>query len=277
MERLRTTLRGRTSLSVLIAFLLLGLLDACGNAKQEEAEPYTPKQLALTTRDGVRIAATLYPVPVEHPAGMILVHARGSNRARWGPFAARAQQDGIMCLAIDMRGHGESGGTPEGRQSFASFERDDWLGVLNDIDCARSALLRHGADPDNLAIMGASIGANLALQYAVDHLDMQAIVLISPGLEYCGVKTEEAMGALGKRPCLLIVARGDAYAASSAAVLKDKAQGFSELREYGGSTHGTDLLATETTATEQILLWLDEIIGPEAIARFHSKGQPPAP
>ncbi|GAF94424.1 unnamed protein product, partial [marine sediment metagenome] len=206
--------------------------------------------------------ATLYAAREPQGPGLILLHELGGNRHRWEPFAVRAQRAGYHCLAIDLRGHGESTTQHVRRLTYRNFTRDDWLAVRQDIDAAKHALLDQGADPDNLALVGASIGANLALHYAVDNYDIQAVVLVSPGLDYKGVKTETEIAAYGKRPVLLMSAEGDAYATASCAALNNAAVGLCELRQYPGAAHGADLFAASTSATEQVFLWLVPIIGP---------------
>lgn len=219
--------------------------------------------MTLTTADGARLAATFYPVAADVPPGLVLVHMLGSSRAGWEPFAARAQQLGYACIAFDMRGHGQSAAPQGAAQSYRNFTYDDWLGVLNDIDAAKQALLDKGAGPENIAIVGASIGANLALLYAARHPDIPAVVMVSPGLDYKGLRTEEAVAEYGKRPLLLMSSEGDSYSASSCTTLKRAAPGLCELREYPGAAHGTSLLDASTNALEQIFLWLKPIIGPK--------------
>ena len=236
-------------------------LCACGEGgSQPQAGG---RSCPMTTADGVKLGATLYPVQGAKPPGLILVHMLGSERRTWEAFALQAQRKGYACLAFDLRGHGESTTRNGATIAYRTFKTQDWLEAVNDIDAAKKALIENGADPENLAVAGASIGANLALIYALDHKDIAAVVLISPGLEYHGVKTQQAAADYGKRPLLLLDTEGDSYSAASCATLKRNASGLCELREYHGSAHGNDLLDTTPAAIEQILLWLKPIIGPK--------------
>jgi alpha-beta hydrolase superfamily lysophospholipase len=209
----------------------------------------------------VRLAVTVYPVAVKNPPGLVLVHMMGSDRHAWAPLARRAQQAGYLCAAFDVRGHGESVTRSGEKISYRNFSTQEWLGALNDIEAARQVLLENGADPDNLALVGASLGANLALHYAVDHPDIAALVLVAPGLDYKGIKTETAITAFGERPSLLLTSEGDSYSASSCTALKRAASGLCELREYPGATHGTALFDASASALEQVFLWLNHIFG----------------
>ncbi len=244
--------------------VLLGVLPSllvdCRNAERSTA-PQT-QEVSLQTVDGVSIAATIYPVNAAAPPGLILVHMLGSNRASWQSFASHAQADGYLCIAIDLRGHGDSlnaGGT---KLSYKNFTTQEWLGALADIDAARKELLKQGANPKDMAVIGASIGANLALHYANERTEIPAVVMISPGIDYKGVGAAEEIVTFGNRPCLLVTSEGDAYSASSCTTFKKAASGLCELREYPGSFHGTNVLDSSQAALKEVLLWLAPILKP---------------
>ncbi|HIJ64852.1 MAG TPA: alpha/beta fold hydrolase [Candidatus Hydrogenedentes bacterium] len=255
--------RRRVAKSVLTAFGVAMVLCVCGcGGRGYPPHRASSEDVALTTSDGLTIAATVYRAGRSAPAGLVLVHMLGTDRESWAPFASQAQQAGYMCIALDLRGHGDSKRQETGRLSYKKFTREDWYAALNDIAAAKHMLLSEGADPDNLAVVGASIGANLALNYAVADGDIQAVVLVSAGLDYQGIATEAAMQVYGReRPALLIVARDDAYAAESCRALQAASPGFCELREYPGAAHGTNLLDASDGAVDQVLHWLDAVIG----------------
>jgi dienelactone hydrolase len=218
--------------------------------------------LTLTTEDGVRIAATLYEPKAESPPGLILLHELGADRSAWTPFAVQARREGYMSIAIDMRGHGASQEQDGAPLDYRDFERSDWMGVLNDMAAAKEALLEAGADPDDLGAAGASIGANLALHYAAQDRDIQAVVLMSPGLEYKGVGVEEALADYGNRPALLVVSEGDSYSAESVTAMEGLAQGQVQVERYDGGAHGTGVFDRHTRAKGQVLEWLEPILKP---------------
>ncbi len=221
----------------------------------------TPIHLTLTAADGAQISATLYPArKAQHTSGVVLVHDKGGNAAQWSEFARRLQRSGIAAIAFDMRGHGAST-SPEGEPaSFRDFTPHDWLQAIYDIQAARNALPAHGIDPDNLAVMGAGMGANLSAHYAAQDETIQALVLVSPGLEYDGVTIRKAFEAYKFRPSLLVATEGDTYAASSAQTLKRHAATFCDLREYPGGTRGMDIIHSMASAREEITFWLESIL-----------------
>lgn len=245
---------------VAVCFLALTLLPIGACTRNNAAGVPEGAEVQFNTADGFRIHGTMFSPEGERPPGLILVHMLGSDRSSWRNFARKAQQAGFMCLAYDMRGHGESTLQDGQPKSFAAFTDADWAAATADIEAAKKALVEQGADPANLAIIGASIGANLALVYAQGDRDIQTVVMLSPGLDYKSIRTESVMKAYPGRPVLLMASESDTYSAKSCAVLKEAAQGYSELRGYGGTAHGTDLLVPEQAATGQILMWLGEIM-----------------
>lgn len=236
----------RRVVRLMVVIAALTILVNCKGEKSSLSPG--PGDVICRAEDGVETRGILYPVDAPRPPGVVLVHAFGSSPESWAPIARRAQERGLMCFAMGMR-------------SIDVSSKGTAMDVLKDIDAAMDVLRERGADPENLAIAGASLGANLALHYAAAHVDVQATVLISPGLELKGIETEPAVIALGKRPLLLVTSKGDAYSASSCTKLKSVAPGFCELREYEGSAHGTDIFTASPNSIEQILLWLEGIVG----------------
>lgn len=255
----------------------LSLTGAGCGAAPSSVPAANVQSITRTTQDGVELTIDLYrpdpsPPPGTKSPGLVLVHMLGKDRATWQNFAQRASHEGYYCAALDLRGHGGSRLKNSQRITYRSFSREDWLAATEDINTALTLLLENKVDPDNLAIAGASIGANLALRFAAKEPRIQALILLSPGLEYHGVETLDALADFGKRPLLLMTSREDEYSASSCTTLKNAAATFCELREYEGAAHGTAMLDTDPDAAAQILLWLRPIIGPG-----HTPKAAPAP
>ena len=91
-------------------------------------------------------------------------------------LAEEFQNIGYESIAIDLRGHGESDKGPES---------------ILDLEIAVDYLVKNrGAKSDKISFIGASIGANLSLQYISEHSEFKTAILLSPGLNYRGIKTE---------------------------------------------------------------------------------------
>lgn len=244
--------------------LALTILAAHGCSQRSSDEDHTGERVEFSTADGFKLVGKLRRASGERPPGLILIHTLGTDKSRWAHFMQRARQAGYTSLAYDIRGHGESRQQNGETVSFRSFNENDWKAALSDIAAAKETLLSAGVDPENIAIVGASIGANLALTFAKGDPQIQAVVLVSPGETYRGVEILSVMEHFHKRPVLILATEGDTYSAASGTRLQELAPGFSELRMHPGSAHGTDLLDAHPGAAGQILFWLQAIFEGES-------------
>ena len=241
-----------------VLFCCLFLTQAgCGNsARSSEVQ-----SLTLSTLDGYTLPAKCY-LPGKLPApGLILVHRAGQDLTSWDSFALQAQARGYCCISFTLRGHANTHSENNEQANYRNFSAEAWMGGLRDIAAAKEALLKAGADRENLVILGEAIGSSLALHYAVKDPDLQGAVLLSPGMDYRGVTIEATMLESKEFPVLLVASKNDDYAAAAANTLKAVAPGFCELRLYPGVAHGTALFEGSANTLAQIFLWLDIILG----------------
>jgi len=206
----------------------------------------------LQTSDGVRLAATVY-VPARRPApAVILLHMLTRNRGDWQEFASRLSAAGIGAIAIDFRGHGSSGSAPDG----AAASSEDLSRSVRDVAAARE-FLRSRPDlfTDRVGIAGASVGANLAVLAAQNDQSIRSLVLLSPGLDYRGLRTEQALVKYGPRPALIAVSQQDPYSLRSAHRLAASGSGTREMRVVFEECHGTVMLERERGLTDALVDW----------------------
>lgn len=232
---------------------------ACRNSRQEALAP--PEMRVIEPPSGFQLATWCFSPAQTHAPGLVLLHAYRGDHTRWTAFAELAQREGYWVATVDLPGHGQSrmrNGIPVDAQALTA---DDWLAVARDLSIVKQILLTLGADPDNIAIAGEDLGANLALHAIHQDPQFQAAVLLSPGLEYRGVSTEAVASEMRTRPLLILAAENDAYAAASAEALKNAAPGFSEIQVYAGTAHGADLLTAAPASEELMLHWLSKTIG----------------
>lgn len=209
--------------------------------------------LTFEGAEGVPIQATLYKPQGQGPfPGVTLLHMLGGERGVWAEagLVDALVEAGYAALAIDMRGHGQTGG------------EDDWALAGEDLALVWDAFMaRADVDEARSAVVGASIGANLALRLAAARPEIRGAVLLSPGLDYRGVTTEDALADYGERPLFLLASGDDEYAADSAAVLNSVAMGETEFGLFADAGHGTDMFAAEPELPALIVGWLDQHLG----------------
>jgi acylglycerol lipase len=101
--------------------------------------------------------------PTDPPAAVVvLVHGLGEHSGRYEHVAERLVADGYAVHALDHRGHGRSQGPR------ALIDRVDH--AVTDLDALVSVAIQHeSAASIPILMVGHSMGAMLALRYALDH------------------------------------------------------------------------------------------------------------
>ncbi len=122
----------------------------------------TATEVSFQTSDEIHISATVaWPRIAGGPApAVIFIHQGGSSKEEWValPIFARVASLGVVALAYDVRGHGKSGGEADFSTLF-----DDPNQAPLDLQAAIAWLASNrNVDMARVAVVGASIGANLA-------------------------------------------------------------------------------------------------------------------
>ncbi|HEY3384807.1 MAG TPA: alpha/beta fold hydrolase [Vicinamibacterales bacterium] len=227
-------------------FCLVAVLSVLSAASLLAA---TSQDVSLRTDDGVTIAASLY-LPSRPGPAVILLHMQTRSREDWNAVASRLVDAGFVVLTLDFRGHGASDPAPAGSGS------QDATRLQLDVKAARAFLAaRREAIPGRVGIAGASIGANVAALFAQNDLTVRSLVLLSPGLEYRGLRPEAAMLKYGTRPALLITSQEDNYSTNSARKLVTQGTGTRDLRVLNGAGHGTTMLVRQPDLVASLVDW----------------------
>ena len=206
-----------------------------------------PRTVTFQTGDDLKLIGTFYPAGGTGPSPtVLLLHMLNGNREVWTELAAELNANGYNALALDMRGHGETGGGHDWE-----LARADHLMVMNELTAFPEV------DPLHNAIIGGSIGSNMALILGKDMPPLvKTVALLSPGLDYRGVTTDDAIGAYGDRPILMVASSEDGYSADSSRQLTQLALN-GELIMYDGAGHGTEMLANQPELAQTLIDWLN--------------------
>jgi pimeloyl-ACP methyl ester carboxylesterase len=124
-------------------------------------------RIALRTKswvaaDGVRIVGDVAGNP-DSPA-VVLLHGGGQTRHSWSAAVEPLRDAGYFVVNVDLRGHGDSGWSPDGQYSAARLA-GDLRTVMVDI-----------AGP--AAWVGASMGGMTAMQALAEGMNPKALVLV---------------------------------------------------------------------------------------------------
>ena len=204
------------------------------------------REVEFTTEDDVIIHGTLHPSLVrqsheQQSDGVVLfVHQLGSTREEWTAFVSLLGQT-HSSLSIDLRGHGasvyQSDGTALDQESFTE---EDWKKTVLDVRAAVSYLRDLQPAPKSITLVGSSIGSSAALLYAAQDREVDALVMLSPGLAYRGMRLLAEAKKLKNLPVLLVAMSGDRDSAKAARLLSRKVRG-STLQIFKGDGHGVTM------------------------------------
>ncbi len=246
-----------TCLGLALLCLLAGVWLAVFPARAGKAMSTT---VSITTPDRVTLAGTFWAQSGHAPA-VLLLHMLGRTRADWDGLAEDLAAQGFNVLTVDFRGHGESVQQGSRRLDYADFSERDWQGLTTDVAASLDWLARQpSVDAAHLAIVGASIGANSALIAASGDRRVTTLVLLSPGLDYHGLKTQRAMEQYGTRSVFLVASDDDENSAAAVRRLDNLASGRRALKVFQAAGHGTSMFGPEPTLKAQIVGWLKQNI-----------------
>jgi dienelactone hydrolase len=196
------------------------------------------RRVTFRGADGATLTAAYYEASRRPAPGIVLLHMLGRSHNDWDAAASQLSDAGFAVLALDFRG------------------ADDVAAYAADVRAAKSFLReRPEVIPTAIGIAGASLGANVALLDAADDPGVTSVALLSPGLDYRGLRTEPAMKKYGGRSALLIGGTGDPYAARSIRQLATIGPGARDVRLIDAAAHGTVLLTRDPALIAALVDW----------------------
>ncbi|MGE5297858.1 MAG: alpha/beta hydrolase [Acidobacteriaceae bacterium] len=212
--------------------------------------------VTIKTSDGLKLSGKYNKG--SKPFGVVMLHMMGETKDSYDMLAGHLSANGFHTLAFDLRGHGDSEGGDYQDYSDAQHQES----VL-DIDAAISFLLEK--EPGMaVGLVGASIGANLAIRYIVDH-PVWFLVALSPGINYRGLDAFVDLEDMNNDcPMLFVSCRDDASAYRNdhmVQTLYDTCLSKNKkIKIYEKGGHGTDILKYQPNAMLMVVDWITERI-----------------
>ena len=198
-------------------------------------------EVNLQAADGVSIHAT-----VTHPEastrGVVFVHMEGRTGEDWAFITERLAKNGLTSIAVDLRGHGQSSGD---RAHDA---------MTQDVQAATAWLADHGVE--EIACVGAEIGANLCLLAANEDPRIRSVAALSPRLNPSGLNAPKAMKSWGGS--ILVVASVEDSPGSKCADLLAQIAGDdrAEVVVLSEEGVGTQMLSRSPSLEGTLVDWL---------------------
>lgn len=207
------------------------------------------RQITLQTSTGHQIHALMFDASERPAPAVVLVPMLGGSKDDWRSAGERFAEANITALAIDL----PQPSLPDDAAALAGWHVD----VRSAVDYLSS---RPDIRPGAIGIAGASLGANLAVLAAVPDSRVRSLALVSPSLDYRGVRIEAPMRQYGSRPALLLASLDDPYAARSVRELAKEAPGPRDTRWAEYPAHGTVLLAREPDLVRALVEWFQRTL-----------------
>ncbi|MCA0455989.1 MAG: alpha/beta hydrolase [Chloroflexi bacterium] len=224
-----------------LIMLFLFLLIVSPLAAQEAVPLSTSGvDVEITASDGKTLYGSYFSAEGDAKA-VILLHELYTNRSSWTPLVQPLLDAGFKVLAVDLRGYGKT----KGKINWKTAQQDtvvwaDWLKAQPGVQSVET--------------VGSSMGANLALNGCAAISGCLGAVALSPGLNYFGVSTTDAVQA--GFPALIVYADRDTYPKDDVPQMKVLGGDHIELLVYTGRTHGVGLFKDHEELAGTIVNWL---------------------
>lgn len=115
---------------------------------------------------------------------ILFLHGSGQTRQSWGKALHEAARRGYHAISVDLRGHGDSGWSPDGRYDMAVFA-DDLRAILRTLDQAP-------------IVVGASLGGLVSMIVAAaDAQAIRGLVLVDITAKVDMEGADEVVGFMG--------------------------------------------------------------------------------
>jgi dienelactone hydrolase len=237
----------------LVLLLLVVSLLIVGTAAQSAP---AARVIDLKASDSTILKATYFAASKSGP-GVLLLHQCNRQRKVWDDLAGQLATAGINVLTFDLRGFGESGGSPFDKltpQEDAQVEAEKWPG---DIETAFQFLVSQpGVTRDVIGVGGASCGVNNSIQTARRHPgEVKSLVLLSGGTDLAG---RRFLRQESEPPALFAVADDDEFRPTVEVMpwlFSVSSNPGKKFVHYSNGGHGADMFAVHPELRGVIVDW----------------------
>jgi len=224
-----------------------------GDSMEQNENTSTPvennfEKVNFVTDDGFVVVGNLFR---GNSDAVVLMHQLNTDKSSYDSFAKKLNDANFTVLAIDLRGHGESLEQNGLKRNWQDFSEEEFRRMLLDVKAAKKFLEQEGFKLRHL--VGSSIGANTALNYAANDASIRKIILLSPGMDFKGISTEgNAIKVTAKT--LFVASEEDTYSFGSSKSLA-RLIPEAEVKEIRGAGHGTNMFQG-TMLENELVEWL---------------------
>lgn len=167
-------------------FILLLSASVLPNLDTRASDLPAPRIVDLKAPDGTSLKGTYFSAG-KSGSGLLLLHQCNRQRKVWDDLAARFAATGINVMTVDLRGFGDSSGTPLDKLPPEEANVVFTQKLPIDVETAYQYLVAQpGVSQNTIAVGGASCGVNQSVHVAANHPEVKALVLLSEGTDAAG-------------------------------------------------------------------------------------------
>jgi alpha-beta hydrolase superfamily lysophospholipase len=210
-------------------------------------------EVTVMTPDSLELVGYLYLPKDAKPNKLplvILIHQTSETHGAWKGLVDVLCGADYAVFAMDLRGHGYSiydfrTGRNRPLHTFYIGEQARYPDDIRQL--VKKLFADHGKilDSTKIAVIGAELGGNIGLIYAVAEPGVKFTALISPGLDYSGMKIAAAIRDYGERPMFMASAKKDIYSMESINLLSDVVPRVLDVAIFDTFRYGNMLIDTE--------------------------------
>jgi alpha-beta hydrolase superfamily lysophospholipase len=218
-------------------------------------------EVTVMTPDSLELVGNLYWPKITKLTKLplvVLLHQTGETHGAWKNFGDVLCANDYAVFAMDLRGYGYSiydfrTGTNRPPNTFYIGEQTRYPEDIRLL--VKKLFAEHGKmlDSTKIAVIGAELGGNAGLLYAVDEPRVQFMALISPGLDYKGLQIGKAIRDYGDRPLFFATAKKDIYSMESLNLLSDLVPRVLDAVVFDSFRYGNALVDTEPDLSSMLI------------------------
>jgi dienelactone hydrolase len=183
---------------------------------------YAHDKITITTEDGWEISALYQPAQNENSKVVILLHDLGKNKEVFKTFEGKLKEYDFGFLALDLRGHGESTNIAVQKNFKKTGTDNEFNQMVRDVTAAIAFLNKKGVETQNIFLLGAGLGANVAAKSIIFNPDIAGIALLTPSLKTRDVLTMTGI-QINTKPVSIAVSSEDRKQMMEASFIRNAA------------------------------------------------------
>ncbi len=233
----------------------VGRSDATSAALASEGEPSLPAEtptplptldvlpLQAVADDGTVLQFMFYAGRSVQAPTILLLHDTEKEGEEWASFALSLHALGYNVFVPDQRGYGDSGGSV------------DWALAVSDLQAITSTIVQLGlVIPNPIALIGAGMGANLAVAACAQMTTCITAIALSPQPTPDGLDMN--LFALGNRSVFIISADDDEAGTAVAEQLNAGLGGDHFWQRFSSGGRGISLLINQPDLPQRMAEWI---------------------